>query len=143
MKFGGLSEKEVDSISTLLESKKIEFEVIMDESILNSNNVTLHNDLRHFSSPSVSTYILAIEIKDGAFATMDESLKKSLLDFGITDQVPEEFDIDELTLSDEDPIVDLKKINVQGNRNIVGFNFGLEIIIGILILICWYYISKS
>ena len=92
MIIGGLSEKELAQISELLDFENINYEVSTDDSMVNANNESMSYDLRHLHPPNISTSILAIKLQDNAFESMSEDLKKKLLDYGVTDQVPEEFD---------------------------------------------------
>jgi Mg/Co/Ni transporter MgtE len=89
MKFGGLSEQEVKTISELLEQEGVSFEVKVDEDIEDYNDLSIRNDLRHLTPPNISTHILAVHVQDDAFDLLSSSAREKLLEFGITDQVPD------------------------------------------------------
>lgn len=93
MKFGGLSEEEVKKIKAILEQEKISFEVGQDQEILQSNDTSMRNDLRHYRPPNISTHILGISIDDHDYQKLSASSKEKLMGFGITDlaPAPEEF----------------------------------------------------
>lgn len=132
MKFGGLSENEVEKISKILSSESIPFEVGSDEAIVNFNENSIKNDLRHFSPPNISTHMLSITIADEDFGKISKKSKEHLLDFGITDQapLPEDFTPHSGHVIQED---------LAKNQNrIIAFNLKHQIIIGLLILgIIW------
>ncbi len=117
MVFGGLSEKEVEKISQILEESNIEFNVVMDNQMMDINDESMQYNLRHLNSPSISTDILAIEITTESFENMNEETANKLLDFGITNQVPEELEVD----NDEPEAV--QKQLITGNMRIIGHNF--------------------
>lgn len=140
MIFGGLSEKELSQISELLEAEGINFEVSTDDSMMNANQESMGYNLRHLHPPNISTSILAIKLQDNAFEAMSEDLKKKLLDFGITDQIPEEFNDLE---TQEEPESIHGQIN-QNNKKMVGTNFLLQAIIAIMMMvIIWFFSSKK
>jgi hypothetical protein len=131
MIFGGLSEQEIKKITKLLELNNISFDVKEDEIIKETNQKSLQYDLRHLNSPSISTHILAIEISDTAFGQMNESLLKSLQDFGITNQTPEGFNESELQSVEE-----LHGKMLEGNKRLIGFeNLYLVIISAVVVLL--------
>lgn len=88
MIFGGLSEQEVEKISKVLDKEKIPFKIVIDGEVISSNNDTIESSLQHYHGANISTHILAIEIEDNLFNKISTSSKKELLDFGITDVVP-------------------------------------------------------
>lgn len=88
MKFGGLSENDVNKISEILGQEGITFSIDKDQELEDFNKSSMSNNLRHYSPPNITTHILAIEIADEDFQRMSESAKKELLDFGITDEFP-------------------------------------------------------
>ena len=88
MKFGGLSEDEVEKIKKVLEQEGISFEVGQDQEIVESNDESMRNNLRHYRPPDVSTHILGIFIDDIDFQKLSQVAKKQLMTFGITDQSP-------------------------------------------------------
>lgn len=93
MKFGGLSEEEVEKIKAILELERISFEVAQDEEILEVNEISMQDNLRHYRPPNISTHILSITINDHDLDKMSLAGKENLLAFGITDKAPapEEF----------------------------------------------------
>lgn len=114
MIIGGLSEKELQLITDLLNTEKIPFEVGTDENMMKSNQDSMQHNLRHLNSPSISTHVLALKLEPSAFEQMSESLKKSLLDFGITDQIPEDLII-------EDKEVEFVQSEItNGNKRLIG-----------------------
>lgn len=133
MIFGGLSEKDVKRISELLQSNDIEFNVGVDSSMVSANTHSIQNNLRAYSPPHVSTHIGQIEIEENGFDKMTEELKLKLLDFGITDQIPEGLDFDEeLT---ENPALSFSKENNLAEYNRTGKHNLFEIIYIIPVLI--------
>ncbi len=88
MKFGGLSEEEVEKISKILGQDGVPFGVSQDEAIQSFNTQSIRNDLRHYSPPNISTHCLAIEVEDEDFHRLSKPSRDSLLEFGITDQAP-------------------------------------------------------
>jgi hypothetical protein len=138
MIIGGLSEKEVNVIEKLLKAENIEFTIIKDDSIINSNKESMKYDLRHLDSPSISTHVLAIELKEDGFEKMSESLKKELLKLGITNQIPDEL---ELNNSEVEPIQ--SELN-KGNKRLVGHNFLHQILLmlgaGAIYLLIKYFL---
>lgn len=97
MKFGGLSEKEVERISIILEKENIDFKVLMDDEVMTYNNDSIKENLRHYSGAKLSTHVLSIDIPEGALLTISEESKIGLLDLGITTEVPDfEDTIDEV-----------------------------------------------
>lgn len=140
MIFGGLSEKELTQISELLDSENINYEASTDESMMNANQESMGYNLRHLHPPNISTSILAIKLQDNAFESISEDLKKKLLEFGITDQVPEEFN--ELDTKEEPELIH-GQIN-QNNKKMVGTNFLIQAIIAIIMMaIIWFISSKK
>jgi hypothetical protein len=135
MKFGGLSEKEVKAISRILEEAKIEYQVLEDQGMQDFNQQSMQNDLRHLSSPNISTDILAIEVKDEAFNSMSDETKAALLDHGITNEIPDGLEFSEKE-SEPEPI---QNVIVEGNRRGMGFYgfFTIVVIIIIRVLINW------
>ena len=119
MIFGGLSEKEVVQISSLLEKENIHFEVVSDETIMNSNELSMRNNLRHLTGPNISTHVLAINISDDAFAKMGDELRAKLLTYGITDEAPEEFSAQG---SSENPHEMIHRQMLDGNKRVIGWN---------------------
>lgn len=128
MIFGGLAEKEVEEISKILNEANIEFKVSTDENIQNFNKKSMNNDLRHFGSTSISTHILSIELDNKAMEKLDEQTKAKLLKFGITDEVPEGFEIDESTIHDDQQSNVHHEI-LKGNRQMVGKSLLVQIVI--------------
>lgn len=136
MIFGGLSEQEIEKITTLLERNNIIFEVKEDNIIKETNEKSLKYDLRHLNSPSISTHILAIEIADSAFEQMNEALIASLMEFGITDKTPEGF-----LVTEEQSISDLHGKMLEGNKRLIGFENLHLIIISVVVIALIFSIS--
>jgi hypothetical protein len=136
MIFGGLSEKEVEKITNALKNESIKFEVSEDASITDANEVSMKNNLRHLSPPSFSTHMLSVLISEDAFSNMSNGLKETLLTFGITNEVPEEFS--ELTSEPENIHLEITK----GNKRVIGTNFIHTILFMLLIALITYYFKK-
>lgn len=136
MIIGGLSEKEVLEIEKLLSRERIEYKIIKDDSIIDSNKESMQYNLRHLSSPSISTHVLAIELKEDGFEKMSESLKAELLKLGVTDQIPDELEFND---SQVEPIQ--SELN-KGSKRLVGHNFLHQIFLfagaGIIYLVIKY-----
>lgn len=103
MIFGGLSEKEVSGISDLLNDQNIKFDVQLDDNMMDSNDQSIQNDLRYLKAPSISQNILSIEINDEVFGEMSNDLKNQLLEFGISNEVPSEYEFAHELGVDADP----------------------------------------
>lgn len=131
MKFGGLSENELTKIISFLENKGIEFEVLRDESVEESNEYSMKNDLRHLDSPSISTHILAIEIPDETFSKIDEDTKKFLLQFGITTDIPQESEFN----YQSNPVNDLHNSQHNRNNKVIGLSLFQIIVIGVFFIL--------
>ena len=132
MKFGGLSENEMQLISEILSSESIPFEVGPDDAIVNFNDNSIKNNLRHFSPPNLSTHMLSISIQDEDFEKISQLSKDRLLDFGITDQapLPEDFVPHTGHVIQED-------LTKNQNR-LVAMNLKHQFIIGLIVLgIIW------
>ena len=99
--------------------------------MLNHNDESMQNNLRHLNSPSISTHILQIEIAEGEFSKLSENAKSKLLNFGITDQIPSELDFSET----DQPNVDIQKMKLASDRKIIGINFFHVIILSIVIYV--------
>jgi len=134
MKFGGLSEQEVTKISDILNGEGIAFSVESDADMQEFNTTSMQNNLRHFTPPQISTHVLAIIIDDEAFAKISENARAKLLDFGITDQAPEEFQPFTGTT--------IHKELVEGSRRMIGFNLKHQLIVT-LVLLAVMYLMKS
>lgn len=138
MIFGGLSEKELNEISRVLDNEGIEYEVKTDELIIDSNKESMKYDLRHLSAPSISTHILAIEISELSFEKMGASLKSKLLEFGITNEIPKEFEA-----FDKEEITTVHDQQLKGNKRIVGFNFVHQIILIVFVLLVGVFLGRG
>lgn len=138
MIFGGLSEKELNEISRVLDNEGIEYEVKTDELIIDSNKESMRYDLRHLSAPSISTHILAIEISELSFEKMSTSLKSKLLEFGITNEIPEEF-----AAFDKEEITTVHDQQLKGNKRIIGFNLIHQIILIAFVLLVGFFLSRA
>lgn len=91
MRFNALSEKEVKTITALLDSEKISYEVIYDEHTLKENDHFIKNNIKYIHAGSFKTNILALDIKDDDFEKMSLSLKNELIEYGISIEIPDEF----------------------------------------------------
>lgn len=137
MKFGGLSEKEVEKISDLLGSENIPFSVDKDEEIEEFNTTSMENNLRHYAPPNISTNILAITIEDEDFHRISDSGKAKLLDFGITDQAPAPEDFKPFTGESN-----VHQELAEGSKRMVAFNLKHQIITGIIFLVIVYMLRN-
>ncbi|MFT6633034.1 MAG: hypothetical protein ACJAS4_003003 [Bacteriovoracaceae bacterium] len=136
MKFGGLSEKEIEKITKLLGVEGIVFEIKADLDMIESNEESMKHNLRHLSSPSISTHVLSLDVEDDAFSKMSEDLKAKLLVFGITDQVP-----DELEFTNEKPELIQGEL-LNGNKRLIGKSLLHQLIIGGGALIIYFLIKE-
>ena len=136
MKFGGLSEKEIKNITNLLGAEGIVFEIKTDQDMIDSNDESMKHNLRHLSSPSISTHVLSINVEDEAFLTMSEELKEKLLEFGITDQVP-----DELEFSNVEPEMIQSEL-LNGNKRLIGKSLLHQLVIGGGAMIIYFLIKN-
>ncbi len=132
MIFGALSEKDVEGISRILENENISFEVIKDEQISMSNKDSLSNNLRYLHGPDLSNNLLAIEIETDLCALSNKA-KRELLEYGITDEVPEEFQ----KASFDEAMPNHVDLNT-GKKKIVGLTYGLSILLGLIVLLISY-----
>ena len=89
--FGSLAQSEVKVITKLLDSETIPYEVMTDDSVLESNRESINYDLRYLFPAKISTNVLAIEVSDEAFNSMSSELKSQLLDYGISNELPDEY----------------------------------------------------
>jgi len=135
MIIGGLSETEVVKISELLESEKIIFNVKIDETMINANQKSIEYNLRHLSAPSITTHILSIEFKDHEYSRMSENLKDKLLEFGITDKIPEDLEFS------EESINAVQSELLKGSKRLIGFSY-IHQLAFMLILFAIYLIWK-
>ena len=133
MKFGGLSEQEVAKISDILNWEGIPFSIESDADMQEINTTSMQNNLRHFTPPSISTHVLAIIIEDEAFSKISEVSRVKILDFGITDKAPEEFQPFSGTT--------IHKELVEGPRRMIGFNLKHQLIVGLIMLGLMYLIK--
>ncbi len=133
MKFGGLSEQEVAKISDILNGEGIPFSVESDADMQEYNTTSMQNNLRHFTPPSISTHVLAILIEDESFLKTSEGARAKLLDFGITDKAPEEFQPFSGTT--------IHKELVHGPRRVIGFNLKHQLIVGLIMLGLMYLVK--
>lgn len=137
MQCNGLSEQEMQKISKLLDSEDIKFRVSSDSSMLNFNEQSMQNNLRHLNSPSISTHVIQMEIPDEEFSKMSSELKAKLLDFGITDDIPSE-----LEFSDHaDPNLEIQNMKLASDRKIIGVNFFHIIILSLVIYGLGYFLK--
>ena len=139
MLFGGLSEQEVQLVSALLESEGLKFEINTDQGMINANKESMQYNLRHLNAPTISTHVLAISVEEDAFDKMSEGLKAKLLDLGITNQAPPDFDFD-----DEPFAENVKRELLVGNKKQVGMYAWHQLLMMIVIsfFIIWYYLGR-
>jgi hypothetical protein len=138
MIFGALSKKETDAISKILEASNIQFSIVPDSIALGNNDLSMQNNLRHLNSPSISTNVLAIELSDHAFDSMNEQTIANLLEYGITNIVPS-------GLGEETADIDPQEVNnhlLKGNKNIIGVNFIHQIILAASIFVIGWFIQQ-
>lgn len=134
MKFGGLSEQEVAKITDILNGEGISFSVESDADMHEFNTTSMQNNLRHFTPPQISTHVLAILIEDEVFAKISDHARARLLEFGITDQAPEEFrPFSGTTIHQE---------LLEGPKRVIGFNLKHQLIFGIIMLAVIYAMKK-
>lgn len=134
MIFGGLSEKEVEDISKLLSSENIIHEKMIDDEMMESNSKSMSYDLRHLHSPNISTHVLAIKIPEEEFSKISHELSEKLLNYGITNKVPEEFNEQEFTEGPIPPASYVQSTNIR----IIGKTFLLTTIIAAIIWLLDY-----
>lgn len=133
MKFGGLSEQEVAKISDILNGEGIPFSIESDVDMHEFNTTSMQNNLRHMTPPNISTHVLAITMDDEAFLKMSVAAKAKLLDFGITDQAPEDFQPFSGTT--------IHKELVEGPKRMIGFNLKHQLIAGLILLAASYVLK--
>jgi hypothetical protein len=136
MIFGSLSEQEVKEISLILDSAGIGYEVIQDQSVLQSNKDSLDFNLRYLFGPNLSNNFLAIKIEDVNLSNLSNDIKVKLSVYGITDEIPDEF-INQ-KFSKIDPII----VDVDSSRKkMVGMTYGLSVLFGVLVIVITYYLK--
>ena len=135
MKFGGLSESDIEKISEILAVDGIPFEVVKDQEIEEFNQSSMKNNLRHYSPPVISTHVLAINIQDEDFYRLPEQSKKKLLDFGITDQAPAPEDFVPHTGHS------IHKDLVEGPRRMVAYNLKHQLVAGLVVLLLFLVVK--
>lgn len=135
MKFGGLSENEIAKISEILNAEGISFSVEKDKDIEEFNTASMNNNLRHYTPPNISTHILAILIADEDFSKISHLGKERLLDFGITDQIPDAKNFQPYTGNT------IHKELVEGSQKVVVSNFKHQFLLGIFLLILVYVLK--
>lgn len=136
MIFGGLSEKEVESISRLLTNEEITFTTNVDELITQANQTSMQHNLRHLNPPSISTNILAIEIKDEDFENMSKELEAKLLEYGITNKIPPEFD-EELG-----PVEPIQNELLKGSKKVIGINWLHQLMLMVAFSVLYYFLRN-
>lgn len=138
MKFGGLSEKESNIVSEILNEEGIPFSIDKDQEIESFNTSSMKNDLRHYAPPNISTHILAITIEDEHFQKLSISGRAKLLDLGITDEAPSPEDFK----SFEGETIHRELI--EGPRRMVAFNFKHQLVLALMLLIIfWFFKFKN
>lgn len=136
MIFGGLSEKEVQEISKLLELENIPFKTAIDSNIMQANENSMQHNLRHLNPPSISTNILAIEIEDKDFEEMSAELESKLLDYGITNKVPTDLEFS------SEPIEPIQSELLKGSKNVIGINWLHQIILMLAFAVLYFLIKN-
>lgn len=131
MKFGGLSENDVEKISDVLNAEGITFSISSDDEITEFNTSSMKNDLRHFAPPNISTHVLQMSIQDEDFMKISEQGKQKLLDFGITDQAPAPEDFKPFTGQT------IHKELVDGPKKLVASNFKHQLIVAAIGLLLY------
>jgi len=134
---GNLSEKEVKELVSLLESGNIAHEVKIDQSVIDSNDYSLQNNLRYLSPPSLSSDILCVEIADEHLENISQELKQKLEKYVFLGEPPGELD---LSQKDElhqkvNKVIDDGKIRMLGSKQ-------LHQIIIVLICLALYLVLK-
>lgn len=132
MKFGGLSEKEIQKLTELLDAEGISFDVSTDQDMIDNHNQSMKYNLRHLNAPSISNHILSLVINDESFSKMSPELIEQLLSFGITNKIPSD-----LEFSEEAPELIQKEL-LKGNERLVGSSFLHQLLIagGAFIIYC-------
>jgi hypothetical protein len=128
MKFGGLSEIELESIAEILKTENINFSIETDSEITSFNDSSIRNNLRHLTPANLSTHILAISIADEDFEQITDLGKKKLLEFGITNVAPS---ADEFKSFEGNTIL---KEMLNGPIKVVGAGFVHQILAGLILL---------
>lgn len=136
MIFGSLSEKEVQEISQILEAAKVPFEVMQDQNVLKSNKDSLDFNLRYLFGPNLSNNFFAIKLDNIDLSALDESVKKKLSSYGMTDQIPDEF------INKEFNEIDPTIVDVDSSRKkMVGMTYGLSVLFGVLAIVVTYFLK--
>lgn len=113
MKIGSLTEKEFEKITELLDQENIHYNTDMDQEVMDQNKESMQFKLRHYNSPSISSSLLMIQLEDGAFEKMSKELKTRLLDYGITNEIPEGLEFPEEIESINSKVNEQKEITLQ------------------------------
>jgi hypothetical protein len=87
--FTKLSEKEMNQISSILDSENIPYQVLMDEQELEQNKEKAQKVYNKRKSINYSNTILSIQMDQSDFETLSDNAKEKLLPLGITTQIPE------------------------------------------------------
>jgi ribosomal protein L11 methylase PrmA len=143
MYFGGLSEKEVNKICDLLTRENVAFSVVEDNQIHKYNQLSMKNNLRHLNPPSISTHVLAIVVEDNFFQIISDQLKSELVSFGITDQVPPEFELTDEQSWQADAHENIHANLVNGNKRVIAFNLKHQLILLVIIGVITYLYQKQ
>ncbi len=135
MKIGSLTEQELTKITELLDQENIRYQTGVDQEVMDQNKESMQFSLRHYNSPSISSSLLMIQLEESAFEKMSGDLKAKLLDFGITDEIPEGLEFPE----------EIENLNNQVNKQKTKT---LELIIlrllaAAAILYCGYIVFKN
>jgi len=136
MKFGGLSEREIQKISEILSVEGISFEITSDKDIQGFNEASMRNNLRHYNPPVISTHVLAIELSDDDFARISAPAKKKLQELGITDEVPSVEDFIPHTGET------IQKELLKGQNRVVAYNLKHQIIVVLVIFFVVWLVKK-
>ena len=140
MIFGGLSESEVKQIKLLLERANIQYKISTDETIMEINQLSMQNNLRHLNPPNISKSVLKIEISDTDFDSLDEATLAAFSKYGITDRAPEDMQFPQHPdfNKSEHPGHHLLK----GNKRVVGFNLFHQLLF-MIVIVLFIWLLKS
>ncbi len=136
MKFGGLSQKEAKVLTDIFDSHRIPYELMADDELLEINRLSMRNNLRHFNPPSITTHILAVEVRDEDLEKLSEATRILLRAFGDSRDAPEFTDLPEKPSH-------VQKELLLGNKRVVGMNFMLHALVGLLLLAVYVFLRGT
>ena len=130
IKFRALSQTEVNKISKILDEHHLQYNVSLDENIIDSNEESIRYDLRHLNSPSISTHVLVIEVEDDFWEKASEQIRLRLEAFGIV-EIKDDGE-NPIVFDNEDP-EQIRGVLNDGNKRLIGVHFFFYfIVIGVL-----------